>query len=455
VRDSTLKASSFMKSQPDAAGRPAAEVVTQLPVPSRLGMLRFERLNEPSWAMLYLDPNCEKQFSMPAVELCALVGTPYASLMEPEARYQLHDAVQLQLAGGAHYLIRYTLHTTRGPLGLVEIGEAYKQHNRHLLRGYLMVVNEQVEAGELVISPDLEVQNSRLQIALELNQRAQHEQLHHLERVRGQQSLILRLARHRYSSNNSLQEAAELITKSACEIYNISCASLWNLNGKTLEPIAEYRRDTSTFPKTNAIDISEFPSYLDVLHTSRAIDVNDVEQDPRTKELVQRLRTQDITAILDAAVRIDGQVVGVLCLEQTGAPREWQSDEIAFAGELADQFAHAINNHNRRTATSACTCFSVPWSRAPMRFCWSTATAWSSTSTRVSPRSLNTPPTRSTGNNSRSCLRLKTSARCCSTRTPAWSTETAGRASSRAGAKTWNPIGASCRFPRCTGTTAS
>ncbi|PHX40145.1 diguanylate cyclase, partial [Pseudomonas sp. NZIPFR-PS5] len=226
---------------------------------------------------------------------------------------------------------------------------------------------------------------SRLQIALELNQRAQHEQLLHLERVRAQQSLILRLARHRYSSNNSLQEAAELITKSACEIYNISCASLWNLNGKTLslqeaaelitksaceiyniscaslwnlngktlEPIAEYRRDTSTFPKTGAIDISEFPSYLDVLHTSRAIDVNDVEQDPRTRELVQRLRTQDITAILDAAVRIDGQVVGVLCLEQTGMPREWQSDEIAFAGELADQFAHAINNHNRRTATSA------------------------------------------------------------------------------------------------------
>lgn len=43
-----------MKSQPDAASRVAAEVVTQLPVPSRLGMLRFERLNEASWAMLYL-----------------------------------------------------------------------------------------------------------------------------------------------------------------------------------------------------------------------------------------------------------------------------------------------------------------------------------------------------------------------------------------------------------------
>jgi diguanylate cyclase (GGDEF)-like protein/PAS domain S-box-containing protein len=57
--------------------------------------------------------------------------------------------------------------------------------------------------------------------------------------------------------------------------------------------------------------------------------------------------------MLDASIRIDGQVVGVLCLEQTGRPRAWQSDEIAFAGELADQFAQVINNHNRRTATSA------------------------------------------------------------------------------------------------------
>ena len=73
------EASAPMKSQPDAAPRMAAEVVTQLPVPSRLGMLRFERLNEASWAMLYIDPHCERQFGVPAAELCALVGSPYAS----------------------------------------------------------------------------------------------------------------------------------------------------------------------------------------------------------------------------------------------------------------------------------------------------------------------------------------------------------------------------------------
>ena len=339
-----------MKSQPDVA-RMAAEVVTQLPVPSRLGMLRFERLNEASWALLYLDPNCERQFGLPAVELCALLGTPYASLMEPQARYQLHDTIQQQLALSPHYLVRYTLHTNDGPLSLLEMGEAYKQHNRHLLRGYLMVVDGLFsEIPVAAPTQDLENQNSRLQIALELNQRAQQEQLQHLERVRAQQELILLLARQRYTINNSLQEAAELITRSACDVYQIDCASIWNLEGQRLVPISAYHRDDQQHHMPEPIDASCFPDYLEALHTSRAIDATDALRDPRTREMAEN---KDIHAMLDASIRVDGQVVGVLCLEQSGSTRAWQADEIAFAGELADQFAQVINNHNRRTATSA------------------------------------------------------------------------------------------------------
>ncbi|MFQ6573650.1 putative bifunctional diguanylate cyclase/phosphodiesterase [Pseudomonas sp. UM16] len=342
-----------MKSQPDAASRMVAEVVTQLPVPSRLGMLRFERLNEASWALLYLDPACERQFGMAAVDLCALVGSPYASLMEPEARYKLHDAIQLQLGERSHYLVRYTLHTAQGPLHLLELGEAYKQHNRQLLRGYLMVIDTQPGDGPDLSAADLETRNNRLQIALQLNQQAQQEQLEHLERVRAQQELILHLARHRYNASNSLLEAAELITRSACEIYKIDCASIWYLEGQRLEPISAYYRNTQEYRLPDPIDASRFPDYLEALHTSRAIDAHNACHDPRTREMAECLRPRDINAMLDASIRIDGQVVGVLCLEHTGSPRAWQSDEIAFAGELADQFAQVINNHNRRTATSA------------------------------------------------------------------------------------------------------
>ncbi|KPY85910.1 Sensory box/GGDEF protein [Pseudomonas syringae pv. helianthi] len=343
----------FMKSQTDAAGRSAAEVVTQLPVPSRLGMLRFERLNEANWALLFLDPNCEKQFGLPAVDLCALIGSPYASLMEPEARYQLHDDIQLQLASSPNYLIRYTLHSPKGALGLLEIGEAYKQHNRHLLRGYFLIVDDLVTEGEPATDSDLETRNLRLQIALELNQRAQRDQFAHLERVRAQQDLILRLTRHRYTTANTLLEAAKLITKSACDIYDVDHVSIWNLIDKRLEPITDYRRESGDYQSRTPIDISPYPTYLQALNTSRAIDASNIQTDPRTREMAEILTPGEHKAVLDASIRIDGQVIGVLCLEQSASSREWQSDEIAFAGELADQFAQVINNHNRRAATNA------------------------------------------------------------------------------------------------------
>ena len=338
-----------MKSQPDAAVRMASEVVTQLPVPSRLGMLRFERLNDASWGLLYLDPNCERHFGASANDLCTQVTSPYASLMEPKARHHLHESITRQLATEPHYVVHYTLHTQQGPLKVMEAGETYKHHNRHLLRGYLLVL----ESAPPSIVAEPESQNSRLHMALELNQRAQQEQLQHLERVRAQQDLILLLARHRYSQHNSLQEAAELITRSACDMYQVDGASLWNLEGNYLHPVSAFQRESQSFVLLDALDISNFPDYLEALHTSRSIDAHNANRDPRTRELIATQSRHETNAMLDASIRIDGQVVGVLCLEQSGQSRVWQSDEIAFAGELADQFAQVINNHNRRTATSA------------------------------------------------------------------------------------------------------
>ena len=327
-----------MKNHPDAASRLAAEVVTQLPVPSRLGLLRFERLNESSWSLLYLDSGCEQQFGLPAQELCSLLDAPYASLMEPTARYQLHDSIQQQLAEHRHYNVQYHLHTPRGSLTLMETGEAFKQRDRHLLRGYLLVMTEQKAA-----SPQ----------TLELYQRSQAELQAQQRRTQAQQQLIVSLARHHYGDNEPLREAAELISQRACELYGVNRVGIWNLKGHMLQPMALYQRDEGHIPQAD-IDASPYPAYLQALHSGRALDAHNAQQDPRTRELGDSyLHPMGITAMLDASIRIAGEVVGVLCLEHIGSARTWQADEIAFAGELADQYAHVLANQQRRSATNA------------------------------------------------------------------------------------------------------
>ncbi|TBU87998.1 putative bifunctional diguanylate cyclase/phosphodiesterase [Phytopseudomonas dryadis] len=342
-----------MKSHPDAASRLAAEVVTQLPVPSRLGMMRFERLNEANWMLLFLDSSCERQFGIAASDLCTLVETPYASLMEPEVRYRLHDAIQLQLAQYPHYMVRYTLHTPHGPLNLMELGEPFKQRGRHLLRGYLLVTDSAPHEGSDQHS------NEQSPTALPLNsmalyQRSQEEQQQQQQRTQAQQQLIVQLSSHRYEAADPLREAAELITRSACELYQVARAGIWQLNGDTLNPVTLYLLDQAHYEIPAPLDGRRYPHYMGALKDGRSIDAHDAENDPRTSELRDDyLRPEAIGAVLDASIRVGGEVVAVLCLEHCGGPRVWQADEIAFVGELADHYAQVLSHQERRNATSA------------------------------------------------------------------------------------------------------
>jgi diguanylate cyclase (GGDEF)-like protein/PAS domain S-box-containing protein len=336
-----------MKIHTDAASRLATEVVTQLPVPSRLGMLRFERLNESSWALLYLDPVCERYLGQPAHELCSLIDSPYASLMEPQVRLQMHDVIQAQLAARGHYSVRYCLHAIDGPLDLLEIGETCQQYGRELVRGYLIV-----EPYSIGTSAAPELPDPSLKPSADFYQQTQDVHLEHLIRSRAQQSLIVRLARHRYSSANPQLEAAKLITQAASEAYGISRAAIWHLNGNQLEAVAAYRRDNDSLEYPPALDISACPRYMEALHSGRSIDAPNALDDPRTQELADSFfKPRGITSILDATIRVGGEVIGVLCLEHSGCPRAWHADEVAFVGELADQYAQVLANQQRLSAT--------------------------------------------------------------------------------------------------------
>jgi signal transduction histidine kinase/CheY-like chemotaxis protein len=54
-------------------------------------------------------------------------------------------------------------------------------------------------------------------------------------------------------------------------------------------------------------------------------------------------------ALLDAAIRVSGKIVGVLCCEQKQI-RYWSDEDIAFAAQLADQLAQGLANQQRLRA---------------------------------------------------------------------------------------------------------
>jgi diguanylate cyclase (GGDEF)-like protein/PAS domain S-box-containing protein len=340
-----------MKSPTDTVAIAEFQTVTQLPAPSRLGLLRFERLNEDSWSLLSLDPACEAVLGLSSHSLCATLGTPYSSLIGIEDRERLHQQIQTQLAQGSHYRVQYPLHTPQGTLFIQEQGEALQRHGRPHLQGYLQIIDLPSAPPALV---RLEQQNQRLRSSLNTYQKTQADHLQHLRRSRAQQSLIAKLARHRYSSEDAQGEAAQLITQAARETYEVARVSLWRLCDQQLQAVAHYPNPGGLLAPAQTLDLQDAPAYLEALHSGRVIDANNVRRDPRTAQLHKnKLLAADVRSRLDAIVRVDGEVIGVLQLEHSGTPRVWHSDEIAFAGELADHFAQVLSSQQARRANHA------------------------------------------------------------------------------------------------------
>jgi diguanylate cyclase (GGDEF)-like protein len=110
-----------------------------------------------------------------------------------------------------------------------------------------------------------------------------------------------------------------------------------------------YQRSFDRHTRGDVLEATEFPKYFAALKFDRAIDSHDALTDPRTVEFKSvYLEPLGITSMLDAAIRRDGGVAGVVCLEHIGEPRVWTPAEIEFAGALADQAALAIAAVERR-----------------------------------------------------------------------------------------------------------
>jgi len=93
------------------------------------------------------------------------------------------------------------------------------------------------------------------------------------------------------------------------------------------------------------------PRYVAALEQAMFIAADDAKNDPRTSELTKDyLSKLGITSMLDAPVRRDGRIVGVICHEHFGPPRHWSIlDQCAAAG-VADIVARALEVRDRRRA---------------------------------------------------------------------------------------------------------
>ena len=162
--------------------------------------------------------------------------------------------------------------------------------------------------------------------------------------------ILLRVSQSADIDKGELSIASRLIINSVCEGLAITRAGIWLYDETQSLIICKLLIDKGNDLDDESLKLSrkDFPHYFEALDTERSIAADDAHTHPATFEFTDvYLRPLGISSMLDVPIRHRGKMIGIICCEHQGAPRQWLGDEIVFAASLADLYGRAVSAKER------------------------------------------------------------------------------------------------------------
>jgi len=165
-----------------------------------------------------------------------------------------------------------------------------------------------------------------------------------------QNTVLVELARKKALYRGDLKVALREITEAAAYTLQTERAGAWlyDESRSKLQCLDQFHRSTGRHSEGFEIAAADYPAYFRALEEHRTIAADDALSDMRTKELTKTYFAQSgTTSTLDAPIRLGGQTVGVICIEQIAGTSNWTLEEQNFAASLADLVSLAIEASER------------------------------------------------------------------------------------------------------------
>jgi signal transduction histidine kinase len=172
-------------------------------------------------------------------------------------------------------------------------------------------------------------------------------------RLRRYNELLVALSKSAALADGDLDRSLAEITEVAAHHLNVRRASVWNYSPDRASIVCVdlYDAQRGVHERGTELYARDFPAYFRALDEERTVAAHDAHGDPRTREFsAPYLGPLGIASMLDAPIRQQGRMTGVICHEHVGQPRRWSLDEQSFAGSLADCVALAIAAAERKKA---------------------------------------------------------------------------------------------------------
>ena len=173
------------------------------------------------------------------------------------------------------------------------------------------------------------------------------------QRMRRQHQALAALTRSDPFLRGDVEQALRAINRTACTTLEVARSSIWlydeaktRVDCRDLFVLADGSHHCDM-----TLSAAEYPAYFDALRAERAIAARDAHTHPATHEFsAGYLKPLGIDAMLDAPIIVAGCMVGVVCQEHIGGPREWEIDEELFTGSIADMVALTLESSRRHAA---------------------------------------------------------------------------------------------------------
>jgi hypothetical protein len=140
----------------------------------------------------------------------------------------------------------------------------------------------------------------------------------------------LDLTKLRIEDGIALETVFRLVTETAADILNVERVGVWLLvdERRALRCVDLFERSKATHSAGITLQVCEFPEYFAALERRKTVPAEVALTDPRTGGLADAYLTPlGITSMLDATIFVGGEVVGVVCHEHIGTPREWTTEQ--------------------------------------------------------------------------------------------------------------------------------
>ena len=154
-------------------------------------------------------------------------------------------------------------------------------------------------------------------------------------------------------SSGNLEEAAKLIATVGARALGVHRLGIWSISKDlcNLESIAFYDLENDMLSLQDNFNLENKTPYIEALNEGRLLVIDDVRE-PNVLSDALGEYGPCICAMLDAPIRIGGQFVGVVCIEQDRCEkykesRRWTFAEQTFVSSLADFTAIAITSAER------------------------------------------------------------------------------------------------------------